>query len=68
MKQEEYVTPNFGPLVAVCKRFGISRSMAFRMAAEGLLDTFKMNTRRYVLVDSVRSLPDRLSREAKVRI
>lgn len=41
--------------------FGISRSVAFELASDGLLETFKLNARRYVFIDSVRTLPERLA-------
>lgn len=55
------IEPSFGPLVEVCNTFGISRTVAFELAADGLLDTFKLNSRRYVYIESVRTLPQRIS-------
>lgn len=54
--------PTFGPLVPTCKEHGIGRTKAFELAANGMLDTFKIGTRRYVKLDSLRSLPQRLSK------
>ena len=54
------IEPNYGILQDVCKLFGISRTQAFAYSKAGLLDTFLMNNRRYVYIDSVRSLPVRL--------
>lgn len=50
----------YGPLVDVCKAHGISRTNAFKLASEGLLETFMMGNRRYVYVKSVHTLPERL--------
>lgn len=53
--------PTFRPLVPACNDHGISRSVAFELARKGLLDTFTIGSRRYVRLDSLRSLPDRLA-------
>jgi len=52
--------PAFGPLVETCRAHGISKTVAFELAANGLLDTFKIGARRYCYLDSLRSLPQRL--------
>jgi len=53
-------TPAFGPLVSCCAAHGISRSVAFELARKGLLETFLLNSRRYVLLESLRNLPETL--------
>jgi len=53
-------TPAFAPLVPACATHGISRTVAFELSAAGLLDTFLIGKRRYVHMDSLRTLPDRL--------
>lgn len=53
--------PAYGPLVAVCAAHGISRSVAFELARNGLLDTFTLGARRYVYTESVRTLPQRVA-------
>lgn len=50
----------YGLLVDVCKAYGISRTNAFKYASEGLLETFMIGNRRYVYIDSVQTLPERL--------
>lgn len=52
--------PAFGGLVEVCTAHGIGRTVALALADKGLLDTFKIGTRRYVYLDSVHTLPQRL--------
>ena len=52
--------PAFGPLVDECEKHGISRSTAYELVASGHLDTFKIGARRYVLVESLRTLPERM--------
>lgn len=52
--------PTYGPLVESARRFGICRSVAFDLARLGKLETFTIGTRRYVYLDSLRTLPERL--------
>jgi hypothetical protein len=49
--------PTFYPLVKYCAAHGICRSVAFDLAATGILDTFLIGNRRYVMLDSVKALP-----------
>ena len=58
------LSPTFAPLVTACAANGISRSVAFELARKGLLETFRINSRRYVMLSSLSSLPDRLGRAA----
>lgn len=53
----------YRPLVEACADHGISRSVAFELARSGTLDTFTIGKRRYVRLDSLHSLPDRLAGE-----
>lgn len=57
-------TPTFRPLVTACAEHGISRSVAFELARTGKLETFTLGVRRYVYLDSLRTLPERLAAEA----
>ena len=54
-------TPTYGPLVPACADHGISRTVAFELARNGLLETFTIGARRYVRLESLRTLPDRLA-------
>ena len=56
--------PSYLPLVTGCGGHGISRSVAFELARKGLLATFLIGTRRYVYMESLRTLPERLGEEA----
>lgn len=51
----------FGPMVETCKAHGISRTVAFELARTGLLETFTIGTRRYVRLESLRTLPERMT-------
>ena len=57
--------PAYLPLVEACKAHGISRSVAFELARHGTLHTFLIGKRRYVYMDSLRTLPDRLTESSK---
>ena len=57
-------TPTYRPLVPACAEHGIGRSTAFELARTGLLQTFTIGTRRYVWLESLRTLPERLAGEA----
>ena len=60
MNTEQNIPLEFVPLVEGCEAHGIRRSMAFRLAREGILETFKIGKRRYVLVSSLKSLPRKM--------
>ena len=53
--------PSYGPLVSAAAAFGICRSVAFGLVRSGKLETFTIGTRRYVLLESLRTLPERLA-------
>lgn len=53
--------PDYRPLVTACADHGISRTVAFDLARNGLLQTFTIGTRRYVLLESLRTLPERIA-------
>ena len=54
-------TPTYQPLVPACADHGISRTVAFGLARNGLLETFTIGARRDVRLESLRTLPDRLA-------
>lgn len=58
------IAPTYRPLVTACKEHGISRSVAFELVRAGKLQTFTIGQRRYVYLDSLRTLPERLAGEA----
>jgi hypothetical protein len=55
--------PTYRPFIEACREHGISRTVAYELANDGLLDTFKLGAKRYVMLESLRTLPERL-REA----
>lgn len=60
--------PYYAPLVSSCAAHGISRSVAFELARKGLLETFRINSRRYVMLSSLRSLPERLGHQSQLGV
>ncbi|MFT4255942.1 MAG: hypothetical protein QM599_03125 [Pseudoxanthomonas sp.] len=56
--------PTYRPLVTACAEHGISRTVAFELARAGKLETFTIGKRRYVALESLRTLPERLADEA----
>lgn len=62
--QSPHVEPDhrtFAPLVETCRSHGISRTVAFELAARGDIATFRIGKRRYVKLESLRTLPERLA-------
>ena len=58
--------PTFAPLVESCRAHGIGRSVAFELARNGMLETFRIGSRRFVYTESLRTLPRRIAeRDAK---
>lgn len=53
--------PTYRSLVETCAAHGISRTKAFEFASQGLLDTFLLGRRKYVYLQSMRTLPERMA-------
>jgi hypothetical protein len=60
MSYQERKTPTYAELVKECERWDICRTKAFDYARRGLIDTFVMGRKRYVVIASLESLPERL--------
>lgn len=52
---------DFGPLVEECARRGIGKTTAFKLVREKKLDTFSIGSKRYVYIQSLQTLPERLA-------
>jgi hypothetical protein len=50
-------TRTFAPLLEVAATHGFSRTNAYELVRRGFLETFKIGRVRYVVLDSLRSLP-----------
>lgn len=53
---------DYGPFPATVIERGISKTVAYELVGEGLLETFKIGRKRYVYLDSVGDLPKKLQR------
>jgi hypothetical protein len=58
--------PSFAPLVSTCAAHGICRSVAFKLAATGNLETFLIGQRRYVMLDSLKNLRLKLNQRSSL--
>lgn len=54
------VPPAYGPLVEECAKHGISKTVAYELANAKLIETFKIGARRYVVLESLHTLPRRM--------
>lgn len=61
---ESPTPPTYRPLVTACAEHGISRTVAFELARAGKLETFTLGRRRYVNLESLRTLPERMAEES----
>ena len=59
--------PTFAPMVETCAAFGIGRTKAFELDSKGLIETFQIGTKRYVMIESLRALPQRLAVHAATK-
>ena len=55
------INPSYAPLVEACRAHGISRTVSFGLCKQGMLHNFQIGKRRYVYLESLRTLPERLS-------
>lgn len=65
LRPDTAVVPSYALLVAACAAHGIGRTKAFELASRGQLETFKIGSRTFVMLDSLASLPDRLRQPAQ---
>lgn len=50
----------FGPFIPECTKRGVGKTRAYELANDGLLETFCIGSKRYVYIDSLLTLPQRL--------
>jgi hypothetical protein len=51
----------FARFIPVMREHGFGRSKAYELANDGLIETFKIGKAKFVYIDSVRSLPQRIA-------
>lgn len=61
---QQPIPRTYGPLIAECAKRGISRTVAFELVRKGILETGCIGRRRYVYLDSLDTLLERLGAEA----
>lgn len=59
MESQQSSQVNYLPLTEGLSLFGISRTRGFELTRAGLIETFCIGKRRYVMIDSLRTLPER---------
>jgi len=61
-------TRPFAPLLEVAAACGIPRTNAYELVRRNLLETFKIGRVRYVMLDSLRSLPKRAGADGVISL
>ncbi len=56
----------FLPFAEAIRQVGISRTVGYELLNKGMFETFKIGGRRYIMLASLRSLPERLARKERV--
>ena len=51
---------DFRPFIPECSRRGLGKTKAYELARDGLLETFTIGCKRYVIIESLDTLPQRL--------
>ncbi len=55
---------DYRPFIPECAKKGIGRTTAYELLNDGLVETFCIGRKRYVFVDSLATLPERLAKQA----
>lgn len=55
----------FRGFVSECSKHDIGRTMAYELANSGLLETFTIGRKRFVYLDSLATLPQRLAERSQ---
>jgi len=55
----------FRPFIPECRKRGIQKTKAYELANAGLLEVFNIGTRKFIFLDSLLSLPQRLQEVAR---
>ncbi len=57
--------PAFRPFIEACREHGIPKSTAYVLLRDGLLETFTIGRSRYIYLDSLHTLPERLAKAGR---
>ena len=52
---------DFRPFIPECTKRGLGKTKSYELANAGLLETFQIGTRRFVYLDSLLTLPQRMT-------
>lgn len=52
---------DYRPFIPECTKRGIGKTTAYELANDGLLETFLIGRKRFVYLDSLGTLPERLA-------
>ncbi len=55
----------YRPFIPECEKRGIRKTKAYELANAGLLEVFNIGTRKFIFLDSLLSLPQRLQEAAR---
>lgn len=55
---------DYAPFVPECAKRGIGKTKAYELAGDGLLETFTIGAKRFVYLDSLLTLPQRIGDKA----
>lgn len=56
---------DYRPFIPECEKRGIGKTKAYELASAGLIETFTIGSKRYVYLDSLLTLPQRLNSVAR---
>jgi hypothetical protein len=57
---------DFRPFIPECAKRGIGKTTAYELASNGDLETFLIGRKRFVYLDSLATLPERLAKRGQV--
>lgn len=67
-QQVSKVAGEFAPMIKAGEDRGITRTNMYEMARRNMIETFKIGRTRYVMLDSLRSLPERADANGVIRL
>lgn len=53
----------YGPFLAECAKRGLAKTKSYQLANDGLLETFHIGSKRFVYLDSLLALPNKLQKQ-----
>lgn len=53
---------DFRPFIPECSRRGIGKTLAYELANDGLIETFTIGRKRFVVLESLDRLPENMAK------